>query len=258
METIATLDALRQHLGFAPTDTSEDRRLMAALWAATRRIERATLRHFTPRYATLLHDIDLNQPTVLDLRDDLLELVAVTDIGSIDLADMLILPGDSLQLQSGVSFQYETSPLQAVQVTGIWGYHDEWSSAWLIFMDSLQSSLSDSANTLFVADVDGGTPYDSGPRFQVGQLVRVEDEYMTVLKINTTSKYITVKRGANGTTITSHDSGSAVDVFQPVPDAVALCLQIATALYREPDMGPMLPPSIQAAVASLRRVRVRA
>ena len=34
METIATLDALRQHIGFSPTDTSDDSRLQAALWAA--------------------------------------------------------------------------------------------------------------------------------------------------------------------------------------------------------------------------------
>ena len=258
METIAMLDDLRQHIGFAPTDTSEDSRLQAALWAATRRIERATHRHFTPRYATLPHDIDPNEPTVLDLQDDLLELIAISDIGPIDTAYILRLPGDSLKLQSGVSFQYETSPLQAVQVTGIWGWHDDWDNAWLNIIDTLQLPLSEYSNVLFVDDVDGGTPYDSGPRFKVGQFLRIEDEYMLARKISTDSNYVTVKRGVNGTTVVSHDAGAYVDLFQPVPDVVALCLQIATALYREPDMALPLPPSVQASLAALRRVRVKA
>ena len=258
METIATLDALRQHIGFSPTDTSDDSRLQAALWAATRRIERATHRHFTPRRATLPHDIDPHEPTVLDLRDDLLELIAISDIGPLDTDDTLLLPGDSLKLQSGVPFQYDTSPLQAVQVTGIWGWHDDWENAWLSVIDTLQLALSDSSNILFVDDVDGGTPYDGGPRFQVGQFIRIEEEYMRVLKTNATGDYVTVKRGINGTTVVSHDAGAYVGLFQPVPDVVALCLQIATSLYREPDMGQSLPPSVQAPLAALRRVRVKA
>ena len=57
MYTLATLDQLRSRLGLAPGDKADEARLWRALTAASARIEGANGRHFTPRLATLAHDV---------------------------------------------------------------------------------------------------------------------------------------------------------------------------------------------------------
>lgn len=257
MNTLATLYALREHLGFGVDDTNEDRRLLMALLAATSHIERTTHRRFSPYRATLLHDIDPAQPTIMVLKDDLLTLIAIKDTESIDIEDVLLLPGDSLRLQSGESFQYEASPLQAVAVTALWGWHDDWGHAWQT-ADTLQSTITSSSSTLTVADADGSTSQESGPRFQVGQLIRIEEEYMHVLKLNATNNTITVVRGVNGTQPASHATSAVITVYRPAADVEMLCLQMATWFYRQPDDASKLPQAITNQLLALRRVRIKA
>jgi hypothetical protein len=260
MDVIATLYALRRHLGFADSDTAEDARLLAALEAASTTIERRTRRHFTPRIATIPHSINRQNVRDLLLTDDLLELQSLAngDGTSINLSNALVLSSSAIRLIDGTAFIYSDTPEDAVPVTGIWGYHPDWDKAWAVSGDTVQNNpLSAVATTINVVDADAPNA-DGTPRFQVGQVLRVEDEYVRVLATNTVSNTLTVTRGINGTTAASHVMGTAIEIYQPPMDVVNLCLRWALWLYKEPDAPSWnMPPVLHDTLDGLRRISVR-
>lgn len=257
MDTIATLYELRQHLGFDPTDTVEDARLMAALQAATQTIERRTRRSFMPRLATIRHDVDLHDVTELLLRDDLLELVQLIngDGTDISLNDVLILPGGVLRLMNGQALTFLSTPAQAILVQAIWGHHTDYADAWLDSGDTVQNNPFSATETeLSVSDADGT---GSVQRFQVGQLLRIGSEYLRVTTVDTFTDTLTVKRGANGTTAFEHAASVQIEIYQPPSDVRDLCLRWTAWLYRSPDsMEKDMPKSLFNGLYSLRRIRV--
>ncbi len=260
MNTFVTLHRLRQHLGFAATDTSEDSRLLTLLEAATALLERGTQRRFTPRQATIAHSFNLYDSAGLLLQEDLLSLTGLIngDNSSISLTDVVMLAGE-LRLINGAVFVYETTPLNAIDVMGIWGYHDDWHNAWRSSGDTVQNNpLSSAALSLTVTDADGADGENETPRFQVGQLLKIENEYLRVLAVNTTTNVLTVLRGANGTTAASHAQNVAISIYQPPHDAALVCLRLAAWLYREPDneLGQNMPSALSNMLYRLRRMRV--
>ena len=157
MYTLATADQLRSRLGLAPADNVDEERLWRALTAASARIEMTSGRHFTPRLATLAHD--LRDPRELTLADDLLQLLRLSngDGRDIDLGAVQTLPAATegsasvLRLSGAGRFVWSGSPLAAIQVTGIWGWHERWSLAWQSGVDSAQDNpLAASATMLQV------------------------------------------------------------------------------------------------------------
>ena len=270
MNTIATLHQLRQRLGLDTADTADDDRLLDALQAATAQIERLAGRRFTPRLATVEHSVNPVDTSELTLDDDLLELTTLTNgNGSVvSSADIVILPdsgGDNpigiIRLTGGNSFVWDETPLRAIQINGIWGYHDHWSEAWRDSSDTVQDNpFGASATTLTVADADGTDAESETPRFQVGQLLRIESEYLPVLAINTATNVLTVARAVNGTTAASHAQDTLIEVFQPPLDVEMLALQWAAWLYKEPDnrVTGGIPLRFLEWLRGLRRVGVKA
>lgn len=249
MYTLATIDQLRARLGLDPDDSADDERLGRALTAATSRIERDSGRRFTPRLATLPHRA--RHPRDLILLDDLLQLQRLSngDGHEIDLRDTETLPAAAegsvsiLRLRGAQRF----SGPAAVQVSGIWGWHERWSQAWRREVDRLQDdSLPAAATTLRVND--------SG-RFQPGQLLRLGDEYLRLLARDVGGQRLQVQRGAQGTVAAAHNRGSAIDVYQPPPAVMLLCLRLASWLHREPDRSPAadLPADLASELRALRR-----
>jgi hypothetical protein len=268
MYTLATLHQLRQRLGLASADTADDPRLLDALQAATAHIEQSANRRFCPRIATIGHTIGKDRTELL-LVDDLLELTALTDgDGSvIPLSDVMLIPDSdepagALKLTDGRVFTWEETPEQAVTVTGVWGWHNRWSSAWLNSADTVQNNpLNASATALTVADADGADGNNQLPRFQVGQLLKIESEYLRVLAVNTATNVLTVQRGVNGTTAASHAQNTAISIYQPPLEVQILALRWAAWLYKEPDnraAASALPSSLTAALNPFRRLGVSA
>ncbi|MBI5671121.1 MAG: hypothetical protein HZC41_24255 [Chloroflexi bacterium] len=263
MYTLSTLHQLRQRLGLADSDTADDARLLEALHTATAQIERAAERRFCPRRADVKHSITNSRELLLD--DDLLELVALTngDGSAIPTANALLLPPDgpagALRLVGGSAFTWAETPVNAITVTGIWGWHDHWDEAWRGAADTVRDNpLAAGATILTVADADGADSMGEAPRFQVGQLLKIEDEYLWVLAVNPTTNVLTVQRGANGTTAAPHALNTPVSVYQPPADVAALALRRAAWLYKEPDNPAFAPDSLEEALASLRRLGVKA
>jgi hypothetical protein len=262
MNTLATLHRLRQQLGFAATDTAEDARLLTVLQSATAWLERYTGRRFTPYSATIPHNVNPDAPTELLLSEDLLTLTSLTngDGALIPTNNSVLQAGGRITLTNGATFTYNSTPLQVIQVAGLWGYHEDWARAWLQSADTVQNNpLSSTATTLTVTDADGADGFSQTPRFQVGQLLRIASEYVRVLAVNTTTNTLTLQRGVNGTTAASHAQNTVIEIYQPPAEVVMLCLRLAMWLYREPDTvnsDGKLPPLLLSALNPLRRVRV--
>lgn len=256
MYTLATLYALRQQLGLADGDTTEDARLLMALEAASAAIENRTRRHFVPRMASLTHSVDLQNATTLLLKEDLLELQSLTngDGSSISLSDVLVLSDTSIRLTNGAYFIYDDVAEDAIEVEGVWGYHPNWSNAWKDSGDTVQDApLSASATSLTVTDADAGSP----ERFQVGQLLRIEDEYLWVTAIDSATNVLTVERGVQGTTAASHTNGTGIDIYQVPQDIAMLTLNWALWFYREPDsVYDRIPLYLLQTLKGLRRITV--
>lgn len=263
MNTIATLYAFQQWLDLAAG--SDDDRLLTALASASWQMEQQAGRWFSPREAVVVHSVDAAEPSDLALDDDLITLeMLVDDSGEIPLSAVTRLPAHgvahTLQLKDGRTFAWGSTPQHAVAVSGVWGWHDNPDAMWQDSDDTvLDDPLSAAATTLTVNDVDVTSP-GRGPRFQVGHLLRIEDEMLRVLAIDTVSNTLTVMRGANGSSAASHISGSTVEVYQPPAGVVDLCLRWAAWVYRQPDGGAVdgLPDDLMASLRSLRRDRVGA
>ena len=254
MYTLATAGQLRARLGLAPDDTPDDGRLWRALQAATARIEGDSGRRFTPRLATLAQD--WRDPRELVLSDDLLHLQRLTngdghDIDPDDIQGLPVATEGCLSVLRLRGPQHFSGPA-ALQVTGIWGWHERWSQAWQNGVDALQDDpLSAAATILRVSD--------SG-RFQAGQLLRLDDEYLRLLTIDSATHSLGVSRAAQGTQALAHSSGAAIDLYLPPPAVTLLCLRLALWLYREPDRAPdtPLPAGLAQEVRALRRDSARA
>lgn len=256
MYVLSTLYALRQYIGLEADDTSEDARLLDALSSASATIERHTGRRFLPRQESILHTMNRQNRSELLLADDLLTLQSLTngDGTAIALEDVVQVSSGVLILTNGATFTYVNTVEKAITVTGIWGYHPNGSSAWVDSDDTVQdASLSSSASTITVTDADAGT----SPRFQIGQLLRIEDEYLVITGVNTSTNILTVERGAQGTTATTHANGTAIEIYKVPSDIVQLTLRWALWLYREPDsFARYLPPILAESIAGLRRIGV--
>jgi len=265
MYVLNTLYALRARLGLAASETSDDARLLAALQAAAAQIERAAGRRFCPRRASLQHTI--HYPTELILDDDLLELTTLAngDGSTIPLSNVILLPDDApaggLLLMGGSSFVWTQTPVQAITVTGIWGWHDRWAAAWRDSSDTVQNNpLSSSATTITVTNAGGADSTGETPRFQVGHLLKIESEYLRVLAVNTTSNVLTVLRGMNGTSAAAHAQNTPIYTYQPPADVAAIALRWASWFYREPDSAALATTHdlLVESLAPYRRIMVMA
>lgn len=245
MYTIATLEDLRGRLQLGETDTGSDDVLLSALEAASNLIEAATLRRYCPRVETLAVSPDRANPQVLLLPDDLLELRAVSDDGgALDLADIDPLPkaGDEpasmLWLAPGKVFRIHTSPINAIRVSGVWGWHDRWSAAWRDSGDRVsESALSAHGTRIGVADSAGADEDGRQPRFHVGHLLRIDGEFLRVTAIDRGANRLTVLRGVGGTRATAHLRNAKIESYAPAPAIRDLTLRYAELMLKSD--GPL-------------------
>lgn len=254
MRTIATLHALRRHLGLAATDTADDPALIHALETASALLEMETARTFTPRTTAISHLLK-KASQQLSLLDDLLTLTSITNEGvTVPLASVERLPvqgaSSVLRLKDGLTFS-----AGAVLVTGVWGYHPDLTMLWRVSGDVVAGgTLSISAPLVTVNDADGADGAQETPRFQAGQLLQIESEVLRVLKVDVIANTLTVLRGQAGTSAASHAANQPISVFQPSRAAADTVVRWAAWLYRNP--AAPLPDDLRLLVRPLRRDRV--
>lgn len=250
MRSIVTLDQFRQHLGLSTSARADDARLRAALESATALVETLSGRYFLPQRLILLHAAEHDHPDRVSLRADLLHLLALSDeAGDITLDNVLIGADGALRHVDGAIFW------GAVEIEAVWCSHDDPVSAWRDSGDTLAVDCDALIKTLSVHDIAGA---DDLPRFQVGHLLRLNDEYLLIEAVDPVTQSLQVRRGACGTIPAAHSSGTVFECFQPRRSAALLCLLWADQLYRQAQgLGEGTPPHEQAALlGALTRPRV--
>jgi hypothetical protein len=235
MYTIATLDDLRRHLNLSATDTSENSDLLQRLQAASQLIESLTQRRYCPRLRTRDVTLDRANPRELILPDDLLELRALSVVGvGLNRADIRPLPDDRdapasvLRLAESALVQFDDSADASISIEGVWGWHDRWTEAWRNSDDTLRdASLNADSSAITVGDAADSDQDGQTPRFQVGQMLRIDAEYLRVTAIDSANNRLTVLRGVQGTSAAAHRRGEAIETYRPALAIRDLTLRFA-------------------------------
>lgn len=266
----ATLTQLKQYIDIDSTDTADDNRLLGFLLTAAATVD--AVRPATPARQTLRFDYPIRRTdrfgagfsaqnfvtqmnAVADysagrlaLNADLLELESVTNGDGADITSDVVTESANLYpkqilriVTPGVAWQPGANGQreQVIAVTGVWGWHPTYTSAWQ-GLDALSGSASASVTTLAVSDADGPDEHGLTPRFQAGQLIKVDSEYMGVSAVTATTgsaavNTLTVTRAQAGTVAAAHAIGAAVYVYRPPQRIVHATLRLATWLYRQKD-----------------------
>jgi hypothetical protein len=277
--TYATLTAFRERQGLAAADTADDARMLAKLRAATAQIERYTGRSFLPVLATRRFDWHVAR-TLLFRGYDLLELTSIANGDGTTVDPAAILPfggtngpivGVELDMTRAF-FVYLTTKTRALSVTGVWGWHDDYANAWKPSGDAIPAGgVNASVTTFTVASVSGADGWNLSPRFQPGQLLRVDTEYMSLVATNASTNTLTVVRGVNGSTAATHAASAPISVYVPPADITEIALRWAAWLYKTEDAGdfggvttepalgqievpPSIPADLAVTLATLRHV----
>jgi hypothetical protein len=100
-----------------------------------------------------------------------------------------------------------------VTITGQWGWHDDFSNAWLK-VDDLQAGINATVTSITVDDIDGSDDLGRSPRISAGNLLRINTEFMEVTATDTATDIATVRRGVNGSTAAAHLADDDVEVWE--------------------------------------------
>jgi hypothetical protein len=250
-------------LDSATLTAMEQSRLYSTLVAATHQVELISGRFLMPRSLSIPHMVQRPASAELLLDEDLLELQSVTN------GDSSPIPLDSLeQVDCGLLYALDgyqflrdnRGKAQPVVVQGIWGWHDAWSEAWRASQDRVDGTLTPySTSVIPVMDADASDPVDGTPRFQPGQLLKIGGEYMALQAVDAEENTLRVLRGQLGTSIATHEVGSAIHIYNPPPYLESLIVRWAVWLYQLPQyrQRTSVPADLMLEANALRRVSVK-
>lgn len=250
MHSYATQSALETQIQ-ATTDASDlatqRANLMAYARRVTARIDAMTHDTFMPlrqtRYFDCIGDhIDTWYRTI-NLGASVADVVSITDGAGTTLTyntDWRYRPRgrQSTTLLEGMTIStwatYSDNWRQAITIDAVWCYRDRYDVVgWIGSNDTVQNvSLNTTATTVTVTDADGANAWGQSPRFDVGQVIRIGTEYMAVVGVNTADNTLTVIRGYNGTTATTHTNGASISTFDVQPEIVRACALITAFNYQ--------------------------
>ena len=205
---------------------------------ASRFFSRTVNRTFVPY--TFTHEIEYNPENFdhtgrfLWLPDDCLSISSIVNTDGSTIASSLYRLRDQYR---SPNYQIEINPnarlntfsndnfISRYEVAGIWGYNQNYSDAWL------DSTTLDSGINASVTDIDLVGITD----FERLHYIKIGDEMMQItgaIPTGSTPYTVTVKRGVNGTTATSHDADDTVSIWQVTDDARLAVTRLAVGLYR--------------------------
>ena len=112
---------------------------------------------------------------------------------------------------------------QTITIAGVWGWTQDTAATTTTLSAAITSTT---ATTVAVT---------SGAVFSPGNTLVVDSEQMYVSSISTND--LTVLRGVNGTTASTHSDASTVARYEYPSDVVSVCSDVARVLYRDRDIG---------------------
>lgn len=269
LATYGNLAALRRRNNVANSDTTGDARYLDKLRVATRGVTEYCHRDFLPRIATRRFDYESDYSLFLNYHD-LLELSSLTSGGvalSVASDDVILLnwAGDNVGPYYGIelvdqNFSYVSSKTRATTVVGTWGWHDDYTNAFVntnvtcTASDALTETLTTSADPTSASDGDGVTPVLSP-----GDLVKCESEFMVVKTV--TALGFTATRGVRGSTAAGHSTKSLTRWKVPA-DVIEATLTWASYLLvrddfddssikTDPSGNKVIPPGFPSRICDL-------
>lgn len=123
------------------------------------------------------------------------------------------------------------SLIGAISITGFWGMRENYASTGFFDSGIDTPVLTATQVTMVVSSVAGPDIYNRVPMFSAGNLIRVDNELMEVVAVDTTTKTLTLIRGARGTTAVAHDAGAAIRIWEVEEDIVNCATRQACLLY---------------------------
>lgn len=121
---------------------------------------------------------------------------------------------------------------ECIAVTGFWGMRQYYTAMGFFDSGNTCPALTATQVTMTVQSVDGVDVYGRTPIFSPGNLIRIDDELMEVIKATGgLTNLLTVIRGARGTTATTHTVGTTIKVFEPEEDIVNCATRQVGLLY---------------------------
>jgi len=234
INSYATLTEFQSWKDVTETDTTDDTVIEDILEAASRYIDGATARTFYPRVQTRYYDIPSSGSRQLDLDDDLLEIITLTNGDDVEVESTeynLIGKNQSphyaikLKASSSVYWNYDSSGNWEliIDALAIWGYHDQYATRAWSTGSTINESAEFSSSDVTLTTAAGTLFSDSD------QLLKIDDEILRTTAKSTDD--LTVVRGENGSTAAAHDDGTTIYIWQPIHDIQAACLQIAHSYY---------------------------
>lgn len=228
-------DFVRSRGGSVQTDTTDDAVVELLLKSASRYIESATGRNFTPLVETRYYDVpsgDEIDPRMLKVDGDLLEVITLTNgdgtvVSSTEysLRPKNTTPHFGIRLVDNSTYVWASDGAgdthDVISVLGFWGYHNHYSSlAW--YPGGTSSEAMDASET--------GLDVVSNANFVVGDLIKYDNELGYVSAVPTNS--LTITRGENGSTATTHLTGISVYIWRVMEEAKNACLEMAFLMYK--------------------------
>lgn len=114
-----------------------------------------------------------------------------------------------------------------IYVIGFWGFHKYLSEAWSTTGDVVPvGGITAAGTSIAVPDADI-QDYNNKSRFEIGQLLRIEDELLFVTAVDGTGNTITVTRGEHGTLAYAHDAGAPIQSYNVLADILEANVSIA-------------------------------
>jgi hypothetical protein len=124
--------------------------------------------------------------------------------------------------------EYDTDPVEAIRITGTWGYHSDYAHAWRKHNQVVGNNpLAADANALTVTDASG---------LSVGQLLQIESEWLLIEAITEGEEEadpdtLTVARAVRGTSAAAHNQNTLIYVWQPESMIQRACVLWVAYLY---------------------------
>lgn len=217
-------------------DTSDDGVIGQIIEQTSRMVDNATGRQFYPSYETRLYDIpkvDFTDRDTIQLDADLLSLTTLTNgDGTVITSTDYILrsinspPYWSIKLRDTSSVNWEPSSAgsneQVISVAGVWGFHGNYSRAW-VQAGTLGAAIS-STSTLSATMTAGHTLASQ-------QIWKIDNE---ILQGTVSTNTLTFNaRGDNGSTAATHLINAPVYVWQITPSVSGACQLIVDSFYKK-------------------------
>lgn len=121
----------------------------------------------------------------------------------------------------------------SVVITGLWGMRRDYSSQGFFDSSNTCPALTASQASFAVQDIGAEDPYGRTPMFSPGNLIRVDNELMDVVKAEAgdSEDTLTVFRGACNTPRVEHSAGTTIQVWAPEWEIMNMATRQACLLY---------------------------